>query len=232
MKYYVGDDYRTINIQPKKDKVDEGMECIVYKKGDYVFKIYKNRSAYHNSKQLKLQLAQINTKRIVMPCEMVYKDSKKDDVKHYVGYTSRYVRPGNKSIHLMSTHKIYENFGYLSEDFELLNKNGIIAGDTHIDNVIFDKNDHMFIVDIGNFGESIFEEMLKVYNRNAFHYMVKSVLLENEAISDEDKVAISRYLQEKLQNTSALKFLEMELCKYSTVGEYQEYLTKKIIRSK
>ena len=127
MKYYVGDDYRTINIQPKKDKVDEGMECIVYKKGDYVFKIYKNRSAYHNSKQLKLQLAQINTKRIVMPCEMVYKDSKKDDVKHYVGYTSRYVRPGNKSISLMSTHKIYENFGYLSEDFELLNKNRIIV---------------------------------------------------------------------------------------------------------
>lgn len=255
MKYYVGNDYEEVNIHPETDFIGEGIETKVYQVGDYVFKIYKDYYDIENiSRKLEIlhQLSEICTKRIVMPREMVYrsndnifdlineyfsyqlyerKPSKNARGKYYCGYTSLYIHSGNKPINLIDTDKIYENFLYMSEDFELLNKEGIIANDTHIDNIIFDENGNMFLVDIGSFYKAMSCECVDKVNHRALNYMVKENITAGMGLHYNEERIIRNYLSSRLDEISTLKFLKQELCNYSTIEEYQKYLKKKIIRS-
>ena len=257
MKYYIGDDYREVNIDPKMDFIGEGIETKVYQAGDYVLKFFKDQDIGNISRKVEFlcQLSEICTKRIVMPREMVYKSHnnifdfineyfryklyglepiKNAQGKYYCGYTSLYIHSGNKPINLIDTDKIYENFGCMSEDFELLNRAGIVASDTHIDNIIFDEHGNMFIVDIGSFYKSI--SNASYFNNIAFNFIVKEVITDGMSMRDNEiriiRNLIRDYLSSRLDEIHTLEFLKQELCKYSTIEEYQEYLTKKIIRGK
>ena len=231
MQYYVGD--TVVDINRKKDFIGQGLESFVYKKDNYVLKIYKSVFGLDNyeDRDFKLQLSQLDTKRIIMPKEMVYKTIKKDDNKHYTGYTSSYIEPGNNPISEIKTYKMLDNFYCMNEDFELLNKENILANDTHLGNIVFDKNGNMFIVDIGYFSKAFFPPMVKSFNKRSLDYMVKCAIVENSNVCDKDsKRMLYEYLSLELYGIDTLKFLENNLIGFDTLGEYQEYLKKKLIR--
>ena len=240
MKYYVNDNLIDINF--KSSFIGGGTEAKVYSYGDCVLKLYKNIPNVF-VKETKHTLASLPTKRIIMPIDFVY-----DEKEIERGYTSKYIRKRRDSNSSISTCVLYDNLILLKQDLELLTKNNINAVDCHIDNIIFDKDGNLFIVDIGQFCSSYFKNGAKMVNGITFNYIIKCIIKDTlsstyRVIYDRNHniksvivgstyvsmAYINNFLSERIKD-KGLNFFEKNVLKCDTLGEYHTKLVKRLTR--
>lgn len=218
MKYYIRNNEITIN---KNNYIGEGIETKVYKNGKYVLKLYKNISYLNN--EFVYKLSRINTKRIAMPIDFIY-----DKNNNIIGYSSLYIKKNIKNINSMKTNKLLNNIKYLNYDFQKLNTYHIASCDCHIGNLIYDEYGNVYIIDTGNFYESLFGRELQT-NNNSLSYITEELLLSN--INDFTNYSVLKsYIKDELFDTDPLYYIKSEVCNYHTISDYQHSLIKRLNR--
>lgn len=225
MKYYINGDL--VKFNGTQALIGEGNETKVYRYEDKVIKRYvtRSRNIIEEDKVVKEILSKLNTKRILMPDDFVY-----DVNGNYCGYTQKYVNPYCGTVSSIPTDKFYDSFLILSEDFNILSRSGIFAGDCHADNIILDGNYDVYIVDIGHFSKTMFPNSIYQLNGNIIRSIIKRFLLNSKLFDGELRSAVDDYLFYLLNNVWYLDFLKNEICRYDTLGDYQKELKCKVLK--
>ncbi len=135
MTIYIGKkEYNFTPEQLNSMYLDEGYEANVYRLGNIILKIYKDKKVkarldYETAKKL----SKMKTKRIQMPRQPIF-----DHNGVFLGHTALYLTPYSpKNIARMNMQKFIEEVQALDDDLKLLSSNYIDAMDLTLDNTIY-----------------------------------------------------------------------------------------------
>ena len=123
---------------------DRGSECVVYKYGDRVVKLFKKDYCFsHLSVDEVKFLRQINTERILLPMDAVL-----DDKNSMIGYQMP-LMTDEKDIKDEKMNHVLDEMRFLKKDIEILSLCRIGLIDLSVSNTIY--NGKVYLIDPGNY---------------------------------------------------------------------------------
>lgn len=148
-------------------KIGQGCESIVYKYKNNAVKIYKKNCkkeilSYNDVKYMK----DINTKRILMPLNIVYKNNL-FSLPTFKGYSTTLIKNSKplSSIIKMDSNYLYKELEKLEIDAKILSNSNVEISDLrNAENFIF--NDKLYYVDPGSYYINNILNCSQIYNNN------------------------------------------------------------------
>lgn len=125
--------------------IGSGEEADIYYYKGRALKIYKNPTKCILDHDLAKELMKIDTKRILVPRELIYNSRKK-----YIGYSREFVENYYKEyVGKMKMSEFIREMSYLEEDIKKLSKHKIDIEDLNMSNILI--NNGIYISDLGSF---------------------------------------------------------------------------------
>lgn len=221
MIYYVGS--RELKISDKELNdcyINEGSEVEVFRLDDEVLKIYK---PYCNKVRLDENtintLKHINTKRIIMPSDVI-----RDETFKFIGYSMPYIESFDlNKLKSISMGYLIDELDIIRDDLKILSKNKIDIEDINIGNVLF--NDGIYFIDPGSYCISDYREnILYSLNKESINkFVLKDILERYSRLSKYDKK-----LLEELIPTDDEYIGDILFCDYMPNQNINEYVHKKV----
>ncbi len=189
--------------------IDEGMEGTIYRLGNKALKIHDKfpGKAYLEEDEAK-ELSKIDTKRIVLPKELIYDDNDK-----YIGYSTDFIDNCSlKNISKLSVREFTDEVDLIYKDLITLSDNFVDVDDYTLNNVLFDGGIHF--IDPGSYTFVKSDRFLLSDNRYRFNsFLVDSLMpyalqltkreasyLRNTTDVSEDLVDYFNYESEEKEN--------------------------------
>lgn len=155
-------------IEQKFEHLGDGCEADVYRYNiNTALKIYKENDFERKlDEKTTLELMRINTKRILLPTEIIY-----DDQGNMIGYKKDFKENYNHALNRIQGSKLSEEFSMLKEDALLLASYGFIISDLHRDNMIYDGS--LYLTDPGSY-EKIEDKTINptIYNIESLNGLI------------------------------------------------------------
>lgn len=165
MKLLIGDtEVSFSDSQLKSMYINEGDEAKVYKYGDEVLKVYKERCRkFRLTEEEAACLSNISTKRILLPKRIL----RMPETLGFTGYSTKFIQCCSADeISNLEMDKFLSELEFLEGDMELLADNKVEVADLHIDNMLFDGN--IYFCDPGSFIFNSSSKIGKIYNNNIY----------------------------------------------------------------
>lgn len=180
-------------------KIGEGTEGSVYKVGDLAIKIYDRMSFKVRLGDGAVDiLSKLPTNRILMPKHKVT-----NQFGIFCGYAADYIEniPLNPSTYPIGT--FLSELNLYEQDINVLNEAKVSSADMNFDNVVYSKNNGIYMVDPGSF--HFFDPTVVNNNKEEINRLFAQILslgLENEKQCRDLYMALSHYnLSDKIKDT-------------------------------
>ena len=230
-------DGKEIDISTDKP-YGKGSEGLVYKKGNYAYKIYYkemlNESGCNKENNHKYLLS-IPTKQVILPDKAIFSTT-----GEYVGYRAPLIT-GAKRKHFGITklpkEQLIKNLQILEDDFKLLSDNYVVAADvTPINYICTGDTKTMNIIDPGRYRHHCLpdKDSYKKQNNKQLESLIELLLYldfqEYKPINTKRKIQELKELIKSLKkekNYSYREFFE-SITNHETIDEYAKSLKKYI----
>lgn len=146
MKYFINKkEFDTDSIQV--EKLGIGNEGVVYKVGNEAAKIYNGVCLKTRLGPVGVDiLSEIPTNRILVPQKKI-----NDKDGNFCGYTTKYIPEINYDYETHTMKEFLNELLLYEQDIALLSQNGIWVCDMTYDNIVYSKNNSIYMVDPGSF---------------------------------------------------------------------------------
>lgn len=230
---------KEINISEEEKPYGEGSEGKIYKKGNYIYKIYfpnMLNESHGNKEKFHQYLIRIPTKQVILPDEMLYS---KEGI--YQGYRTPFI-PGAKrkktGITQLDSKTFIKNLQILEQDFNILSNNYILVADISPINYIFNaKNSTMNIIDPGRYRHHCLKD-LQAYHRQNNEQLNKLIelllyldFIEYKPLKSKKEIQKLKLYLEHLKKKESCCYSELftkRLKNFENVDEYVKSLKKYI----
>lgn len=218
---YVGS--RELKISDKELNdcyINEGSEVEVFRLDDEVLKIYK---PYCNKVRLDENtintLKHINTKRIIMPSDVI-----RDESLDFVGYSMPYIESFDlNKLKSISMGYLIDELDIIRDDLKILSNNKIDIEDINIGNILL--NDGIYFIDPGSYCVSDYREnILYSLNKESINkFVLKDILERYSRLSKYDKKLLEELIPIDDEYIGDILF-----CDYMPNQSINEYVHKKV----
>ncbi len=230
-------DGKKIDI-PTEKPYGQGSEGLVFKKGDFAYKIYHQEMLnenYGNKENFHKYLLNIPTKQVILPDKAIFSTT-----GEYVGYRAPLIT-GAKRKHFGITklpkEELIKNLQILEDDFSLLSENYVLAADVSPVNYIYTNDTKtMNIIDPGRYRHHCLEDKDSYARQNnkQLDKLIELLLyldfLEYKPISTKRKIQELKELIKRLKNEKNYSYRELfeSITDYETIDDYAKSLKKYI----
>lgn len=192
MIFYVNDKEYNLDFKKlQKQFISSGYEADVYRFNNLVFKFYKEICFKYRLSETNIKkLSKIQTKRILLPKDVIYDENNK-----FFGYTMKYVKPIEKEeINEIKMDRILKELLLIKKDLLLLKENNVFIDDLCDSNFIY--NNGFYLIDPGSYeiNKKRSKEYIEVMNRELMNdFIIRFVLFRNHKFTLDERRKINEY---------------------------------------